>query len=103
MIQSGVNFANLQCVLKSPDFYLQTVMGGGGLLTDDATPRELGPLTSARHLFPEGQHLAGGGAVTTHRPTPSKGRASGDRLASARSPPPTCCVTADVTALSKAL
>lgn len=97
MIQSGVNFANLQCVLKSPDFYLQTVMGGGGLLTDDATPRELGPLTSARHLFPEGQHLAGGGAVTT------KGRASGDRLASARSPPPTFCVTADVTALSKAL
>lgn len=101
MIQIGVNFANLQCVLKSPDFYLQTVMGGGGLLTDDATPRELGPLTSA--LLPEGQHLAGGGAVTKRRPTPSKGRASGDRLASARSPPPTCCVTADVTALSKAL
>lgn len=101
MIQSGVNFANLQCVLKSPDFYLQTVMGGGGLLTDDATPRELGPLTSA--LLPEGQHLAGGGAVTMRRPTPSKGRASGDRLASARSPPPTFCVTADVTALSKAL
>lgn len=102
MIQIGVNFANLQCVLKSPDFYLQTVMGGGGLLTDDATPRELGPLTSA--LLPEGQHLAGGGAVTTtRRPTPSKGRASGDRLASARSPPPTFCVTADVTALSKAL
>lgn len=101
MIQSGVNFANLQCVLKSPDFYLQTVMGGGGLLTDDATPRELGPLTSA--LLPEGQHLAGGGAVRTRRPTLSKGRASGDRLASARSPPPTCCVTVDVTALSKAL
>lgn len=101
MIQSGVNFANLQCVLKSPDFYLQTVMGGGGLLTDDATPRELGPLTSA--LLPEGQHLAGGGAVTMRCPTLSKGRASGDRLASARSPPPTCCVTADVTALSKAL
>lgn len=101
MIQIGVNFANLQCVLKSPDFYLQTVMGGGGLLTDDATPRELGPLTSA--LLPEGQHLAGGGAVTMRCPTLSKGRASGDRLASARSPPPTCCVTADVTALSKAL
>lgn len=101
MIQSGVNFANLQCVLKSPDFYLQTVMGGGGLLTDDATPRELGPLTSA--LLPEGQHLAGGGAVTMRCPTLSKGRASGDRLASARSPPPTFCVTADVTALSKAL
>lgn len=101
MIQSGVNFANLQCVLKSPDFYLQTVMGGGGLLTDDATPRELGPLTSA--LLPEGQHLAAGGAETTRRPTLSKGRASGDRLASARSPPPTCCVTADVTALSRAL
>lgn len=101
MIQIGVNFANLQCVLKSPDFYLQTVMGGGGLLTDDATPRELGPLTSA--LLPEGQHLAGGGAVTKRRPTLSKGRASGDRLASARSPPPTFCVTADVTALSKAL
>lgn len=101
MIQIGVNFANLQCVLKSPDFYLQTVMGGGGLLTDDATPRELGPLTSA--LLPEGQHLAGGGAVTMRCPTLSKGRASGDRLASARSPPPTFCVTADVTALSKAL
>lgn len=101
MIQIGVNFANLQCVLKSPDFYLQTVMGGGGLLTDYATPRELGPLTSA--LLPEGQHLAGGGAVTMRCPTLSKGRASGDRLASARSPPPTFCVTADVTALSKAL